>query len=51
MTDYLLAAIIFVLCLGGIPLDGRVKSVIYVVMGLASLLYLLSSLSGYTITR
>ena len=40
MTNYLLCLILLTLCLGGVPLDGRVKQILYVVLALLGLFVL-----------
>jgi len=37
MTNYLLALILLALCLGGVPLDAKVKQVIYVALAIVGI--------------
>ncbi len=43
MSNYLLFLILMTLCLGGVPLDGRVKQILYVVFALLGVLAFLGS--------
>lgn len=45
MTNYLLCLILLTLCLGGVPLDGKVKQILYIVLALLGLFVLFGGTS------
>ncbi len=48
MTDYLLALILFTLCLGGVPLDPKIKTILYIVLAFIGALIALGG--NFTLT-